>query len=518
MSRLTALFVAVCSVLISASVGATLYMMFGLSGAESAVVGVAVLTALGLYTAITGRGRERSDVSMQIADLSRGTGDLARQVAELGRRVVTVEAKLDSAVDKAMAATEPLANEIGELGLLVTRLAESVAAHDTAASRQIQATMFVTPSSPSASSAFASPPSTAPHAEALAYGAPTVQYTPPAPPASPSPPAAPAVKVAPDVRSDSVLELNEPVPPPFKGMDRKAILEMLARAIEANRVDLYLQPIVTLPQRKVRYYEAMSRLKTDDGEVVPASAFLEYAESSGLMPKLDNLLLFRCVQVLRRLLLKNRDIGLFCNISAPTLTSQIYPQLLEFLEANKALGPSLVFEFTQAAYRAMGPMEQESMAALAERGFRFSMDNLTDLRFEPRDLSERGFRFIKAPGALLLNQATAATSNIHPADMSDLLGRFGIDLIADKIEGETMVVDLLDYDVRFGQGFLFSPPRPVRAEALQGITERNDVVARDAPMADEARRDPPSDGRPAGSGQRTGGIAALARGVVVRNG
>ncbi len=30
------------------------------------------------------------------------------------------------------------------------------------------------------------------------------------------------------------------------------------------------------------------------------------------------------------------------------------------------------------------------------------------------------------------------------------------------------MVDLLDYDVRFGQGNLFSPPRPVRAEALQG--------------------------------------------------
>src|SRR5262249_43421138 len=42
------------------------------------------------------------------------------------------------------------------------------------------------------------------------------------------------------------------------------------------------------------------------------------------------------------------------------------------------------------------------------------------------------------------------------------------DLIAERIETETTVVDLLDYDVRFGQGFLFSPPRPVRAEALQG--------------------------------------------------
>ena len=28
------------------------------------------------------------------------------------------------------------------------------------------------------------------------------------------------------------------------------------------------------------------------------------------------------------------------------------------------------------------------------------------------------------------------------------------------------MLDLLDYDVRFGQGFLFSAPRPVRPEAL----------------------------------------------------
>ena len=128
-----------------------------------------------------------------------------------------------------------------------------------------------------------------------------------------------------------------------------------------------------------------------------------------------------------------------------------------------------MFEFTQNAVRGMGPMEHESLAALAERGFRFSMDNLVDLRIEPRELTARGFRFVKAPAALLLNRVGSATANIHPADFSDLLGRFGIDLIADRIESESTVVDLLDYDVRFGQGFLFSPPRPVRAEALQGV-------------------------------------------------
>ena len=29
------------------------------------------------------------------------------------------------------------------------------------------------------------------------------------------------------------------------------------------------------------------------------------------------------------------------------------------------------------------------------------------------------------------------------------------------------MVDLLDFDVRFGQGFLFSQPRPVRADAIE---------------------------------------------------
>ena len=226
---------------------------------------------------------------------------------------------------------------------------------------------------------------------------------------------------------------------------------------------------MTLPQRKVRYYEAMSRLKAENGDLVAAGDFLAYAEAGALMPKLDNLSVLRCVQVVRRLLLKNRDIGLFCNLSGATLTDSGFPKFLEFMDANRAIAPHLVFEFTQSAVRAMGPIEHESLAALAERGFRFSMDNLTDLRVDARELNERGFRFVKAPATLLFNRVGAASTDIHPADFSDLLGRFGIDLIAERIESESMVVDLLDYDVRFGQGFLFSPPRPVRAEALQGL-------------------------------------------------
>jgi cyclic-di-GMP phosphodiesterase TipF (flagellum assembly factor) len=132
------------------------------------------------------------------------------------------------------------------------------------------------------------------------------------------------------------------------------------------------------------------------------------------------------------------------------------------------LAPALIFEFKQEAYRAFGPLEHGSLAALAERGFRFSMDHVADLRMSTKELAERSFCFLKVPASLLLNPALALQSDIHPGDLADLLARSGIDLIAERIENESMVVDLLDYDVRFGQGFLFSPQRSVRAEALQG--------------------------------------------------
>jgi cyclic-di-GMP phosphodiesterase TipF (flagellum assembly factor) len=153
------------------------------------------------------------------------------------------------------------------------------------------------------------------------------------------------------------------------------------------------------------------------------------------------------------------------------------------MDANRALASSLMFEFTQEAYRNFGPIEHESLAALAERGFRFSMDHVTDLHMEPNELANRSFRYLKVPARLLLNKAGSNQSDIDPEDLSDLLARSGIDLIAERIETETTVVDLLDYDVRFGQGFLFSPPRPVRAEALQGNGDTLKPGASESPGA-----------------------------------
>jgi cyclic-di-GMP phosphodiesterase, flagellum assembly factor TipF len=450
MARLGAVFVAVCMMSIAGSIGAVLYLYYGFLRVEAAVISIAILTGLALFNAVTARARDRADVGDQIADLSRGTADLARQVSEIGRRLAVVETEVARGADKARAATDPLAAEINLLGGLVNDLAESVAAHENVLAGAAQAS-------------------------------------------APAPrPIIPEPANAPDPADLAEPEADPPAPSGrFNGLTRGEVVSVLRQAVEENRIDLYLQPIVTLPQRKVRYYEATTRLRLHEGDLLAPAEFLGFAESGGVMPMIDNVLLLRSVQVVRRLVSKNREIGLFCHIAPDTLIdSAQFPQFSEFMNANRALAAAIVFEFAQAAVRAMGPIEHESLAALAQLGYRFAMDEVSDLKIDPRELAGRGFRFVKVPADLLLARAAVTASDIHPADFSDLLGRFGIDLIAEHIDSEGVVVDLLDFDVRFAQGALFSPPRPVRSEVLQGIVDQPGPAAHRAPAveAETARR------------------------------
>jgi cyclic-di-GMP phosphodiesterase TipF (flagellum assembly factor) len=254
--------------------------------------------------------------------------------------------------------------------------------------------------------------------------------------------------------------------PDISAMSDAELLDTIRRSLEANRVDLYLQPIVTLPQRKVRYYEGLSRLRSEHGTLIMPHDYMRVAEPAGIMPAVDNILLFRCIQVVRKLASRNRNAGVFCNISAfSLLDSDFFPQFIEYMEHNQDLAQHLIFEFSQMTVNGMGPVEEESLAALAKLGFRFSMDQVTSLKIDAPALHNRNFRFMKISAATLLGHEGDA--DIHASDIKELLRRNGIQLVVDKIETEREVVDALDLNVELGQGFLFGEPRPVREEATR---------------------------------------------------
>lgn len=481
MIRISTIFIAICMVLVAASLGLVLYSVAGISGTESAIVALTALTFLILYNAVSMRLRDRTDVGGQIADLSRGTADLARQVAEFGRRLAAVEGRVVSANSTGADRIQTVVGEINELGVLIKQLAASVASHDEMLSASPAAAAAPRP----AVEPEQEPPPPAPAAAA--------------PPSTPPPAATAAPTPAPQAATATA---------PSVSRSQTQMLAAVKNAVEQNRIDIYLQPMVTLPQRKVRYYEAVTRLRDDRDQILAADDFIGVAEAGGLIGRIDHMVMLRCVQVLRRLMVRNKEVGVFCNVSAATLGNPAsFTQCLDFLEANRALAPSFVLEFKQSTFRNLGPTESEHLAALSQRGYRFSIDHVTDLRIEPRELADRGVRFIKVPAALLLDPRQTSTTDIHPSDLSDLLGRFGIDLIAEKIEGERAVVDLLDFDVRFGQGFLFAPPRPLRPEGASATGEAPSTK----PQEQNGASPPAPLNSPAIEPPRATGNAALAR-------
>jgi len=454
MVRISAIFVAICMMLISVSIGIVLFAAFGLNAAEAMIVAIGALTALALYDAVAKQLHSRTLIGDQIANLSRGTadlawqvGDLTRQVTEFSKRMAVVERKVDHAPEEMRSAIPSFTAEIDELGTIVKQLAEAVAAHETIIAEQRAMTAEQTHAIPETA------PASAPQAAARIEHSEVVAEEP-----------------------NVVAESNGYLAP----VNPEPMVATIRGILAANRADLYLQPIVTLPQRKVRYYEAFTRLRTEDGSLLLPADFLEAAESGGLIATIDLLALSRAAQVARRLLQKNRDVGVICNISSRTLAdAKACQQLLQFIDANQELASTLVLEFPQSLWRAMGALERDSISALADRGVRFSMDHVYDLHMEPRELADRGIRLVKVPAKLLLELTDPRGFDIHPADLSDLLARFGIGLIAERVESETTVIDLLEYEVRYGQGFLFAPPRPVRAEALAGLTDDEPAAARE---------------------------------------
>jgi cyclic-di-GMP phosphodiesterase, flagellum assembly factor TipF len=254
-----------------------------------------------------------------------------------------------------------------------------------------------------------------------------------------------------------------------------ALLQTVRAALDAGRVDLYLQAVVSLPQRRTQFYESFSRLRDETGRVLMPAEFLSVAEPGGLVSAIDNLLLFRCVQIVRRLAGQDRKVGIFCNISLSSLGDEdFFPPFMEFMGANRDLADSLIFELGQSAFNARGSIEARNMAKLADLGFRFSLDKVTNLGLDFQDLARADVGFVKIAAPVLIEQLEdnggrltfRSIPEIEAADLAALARRHGVELVAEKVESERQVVDILDLDIGLGQGHLFGEPRPIRDAVL----------------------------------------------------
>jgi cyclic-di-GMP phosphodiesterase TipF (flagellum assembly factor) len=275
------------------------------------------------------------------------------------------------------------------------------------------------------------------------------------------------------------VEAEEPVaveeetiaPPPTEDRPPAGdMLNLLNDAIEGGRVDLYLQPTVTLPERKLRYYEGYTRLRTADDEIVMPRDYLPVAERERLMPIVDNVLLVKSVQFLRRLRAESRVKGVFCNISVQSLLDpDFFPELVEFMEENSSLSESLIFEVSQPAILELTRGELSFFDTLGALGYGFSLDHVGDLDIDFAGLRDRSFRFVKIDAKTFLHDMKEKGAALPASDIKAYLDGFDLKLIVEKVEDEADVGRLIDYGVELAEGYLFGEPKAMTPQLVREL-------------------------------------------------
>ena len=372
--------------------------------------------------------------------------------------VAALEARFASGIEEVTA-------EIGLLSGIVRELAAVVANQDGDIARiraaQEKATLERAAARPAPSAA----PSSAPAA------------IPPTEPAAPEPAArlVPRTTLPPPARIE---------PPPRDAAAEAALVE----AFDGEGLEVFLQPIVTLPQRKVTAYEALPRLKVG-AEILDPESFLPVLERHGRTTALDRRMLQRVATIARHLQGRGSPATVGYGLTPHSLFE---PGFLRSLGRLVADGPDLagrvVLALPQTSWRNLDAEQAALLAGLKGR-IGFVMDRPSDLRFDAVALAERGISQVKVPAGLILRPLPRdAMPEIALEDLVASLSRAGIRLVATGVESESEVPDLIDLDVPLAQGSVFAAPRAVRAEVL---TETSAPAPTPPPSPDPPPSPPP---------------------------
>ncbi|MDB5477573.1 MAG: diguanylate phosphodiesterase, partial [Alphaproteobacteria bacterium] len=246
------------------------------------------------------------------------------------------------------------------------------------------------------------------------------------------------------------------------GLKDGEILNFVKKALQNDQVSILHQPIVTLPDRTVRYYEVYSRILLGDQGFIPAQKFISVAKNNNLIGAVDNLLLLRCLKILKNGPFKEQNAQFFINISIQTLCEKTYVKdLVDFLGANPRLSSRLIFEITQKDSLSMNPLAKKVMEGMALLGCRFSMDQVTILGMDINRLLDQNIAFVKMDVKALENEMSNSHAKMRIKRIKNHLDANGIQVILEKVENEKQLLGLVDLQADYGQGFLFGRPAPL---------------------------------------------------------
>lgn len=250
----------------------------------------------------------------------------------------------------------------------------------------------------------------------------------------------------------------------------------IADALLNENVDVFLEPIHGLDDQRARHYEVSARLRLADGTSLDQKAYAEVARGTGLLPLIDAVKVSNTKRVALQLIGRGRTGSFFSQVAGESLeTSQFGDDVGTITGRDSNIATRLVLSFPQADVRAFAKAHWTALEELRDLGFRFAVEDMTDLDMDFDRLARRGFAFAKLDAGVFVRGLPAAGGNVPASDICQHLARAGLTLIVQSITSERQLAEILGFGVLFGQGTMFGGPRPVKAHVLREDAARGEL-------------------------------------------
>jgi diguanylate cyclase (GGDEF)-like protein len=230
-------------------------------------------------------------------------------------------------------------------------------------------------------------------------------------------------------------------------------------ALTHDRLSLHTQPIRSLASGGIERYELLLRMTGDDGELLPASAFIGAAERSGMIQELDRWVVAQALEVLGRREREGAPVSLHVNLSGASLADV---SVLEFIERRLDEGdadPSrCTFEITATAKVSDYARSGGFADRLTEFGCQVAIDDYGS-GFGPfHYLKELPFDVIKIDGEFVRDMPRSDADQLTVQAIVQIARGLGKTTIAEYVQDDATAELLREYGVDMAQGFHLGKP------------------------------------------------------------
>jgi diguanylate cyclase (GGDEF)-like protein/PAS domain S-box-containing protein len=230
-------------------------------------------------------------------------------------------------------------------------------------------------------------------------------------------------------------------------------------ALEEDRFELHLQPIMNIATGRISSAEVLLRLRDQD-ELVPPSRFVYIAERAGLMPRVDAWVVEHSLAMLARIRAEHDPAFEFeVNLSGHSIGNPEIEQAITTSLARHGVDPAaLILEITETAAVADVAMARDFAARMTDLGCAFALDDFGAGFGSFYYLKHLFFDYVKIDGEFV---AHVHESQVDRTIMRSIVGiarDLGKRTVAEFVSAPEILEVCREEGVDFAQGYLIGKP------------------------------------------------------------